>query len=163
MLQIQNALTRTVKEQTVEKLEKAFQNSAVVYGMRFKNLSVSCGIMNFQSRRGLSSNPDTKSLLTTFRLSGETNDTVSANSASWSNNLRLQKHIATGSSREARLGDNNTSYQGAVLSHCACNGCVTMQQSRHFFALALDTADWLIALSIKSAVLRLLLASSLLC
>lgn len=39
-LTIQNALTRTVKEQTVEKLEKAFQNSAVVYGMRFKNLSV---------------------------------------------------------------------------------------------------------------------------
>lgn len=40
-LQIQNALTRAVKEQTVEKLEKAFENSAVVYGMRFKNLSVS--------------------------------------------------------------------------------------------------------------------------
>ncbi|DBB14809.1 hypothetical protein WJX82_009677 [Trebouxia sp. C0006] len=39
-LTIQNALTRKVKEQTVEKLEKAFQESAVVYGMRFKNISV---------------------------------------------------------------------------------------------------------------------------
>lgn len=44
-LQIQNALTRAVKEQTVEKLEKAFENSAVVYGMRFKNLSVSSAIV----------------------------------------------------------------------------------------------------------------------
>ena len=41
-LQIQNALSRAVKEQTVEKLERAFEQSAVVYGMRFKNLSVSC-------------------------------------------------------------------------------------------------------------------------
>ena len=40
-LQIQNALSRVQKEQTVEKLERAFEQSAVVYGMRFKNLSVS--------------------------------------------------------------------------------------------------------------------------
>ena len=41
ILQIQNALSRVQKEQTVEKLERAFEKSAVVYGMRFKNLSVS--------------------------------------------------------------------------------------------------------------------------
>ncbi|KAL3158811.1 Plastid ribosomal protein L10, imported to chloroplast, large ribosomal subunit [Trebouxia sp. C0010 RCD-2024] len=39
-LTIQNALSRAQKEQTVEKLERAFEKSAVVYGMRFKNLSV---------------------------------------------------------------------------------------------------------------------------
>lgn len=41
ILQIQNALSRVQKEETVEKLERAFEKSAVVYGMRFKNLSVS--------------------------------------------------------------------------------------------------------------------------
>jgi len=39
-LTVHNALSRAVKEETVEKLEKAFRESAVVYGMRFKNLSV---------------------------------------------------------------------------------------------------------------------------
>jgi len=39
-LTIRNALSRVQKEQTVEKLERAFEKSAVVYGMRFKNLSV---------------------------------------------------------------------------------------------------------------------------
>ena len=41
VLQIHNALSRVNKEQTVEKLERAFEQSAIVYGMRFKNLSVS--------------------------------------------------------------------------------------------------------------------------
>ena len=41
LLQVHNALSRAVKEETVEKLEKAFRDSAIVYGMRFKDLNVS--------------------------------------------------------------------------------------------------------------------------
>ena len=39
--QVQNALGRKEKEQTVEKLTKAFEESTAVFGMRFQNISVS--------------------------------------------------------------------------------------------------------------------------
>lgn len=39
--QVQNALTRQAKEETVAKLEAAFKDSAIVYGMKFKDLNVS--------------------------------------------------------------------------------------------------------------------------
>lgn len=41
LLQIQNALGRKEKEQTVEKLTKAFEESTAVFGIRFQNISVS--------------------------------------------------------------------------------------------------------------------------
>ena len=40
LLQVENALTRARKEQIVAKLEKAFEGSAVVFGMHYKGLSV---------------------------------------------------------------------------------------------------------------------------
>lgn len=43
--QVHNALTRKVKEETVDKLEKAFRESAIVYGLRFKDLNVCSAIM----------------------------------------------------------------------------------------------------------------------
>lgn len=39
-LTVHNALTKKVKVETVEKLEKAFRESAIVYGLRFKDLNV---------------------------------------------------------------------------------------------------------------------------
>jgi hypothetical protein len=44
---------------------------------------------------------------------GKANDVLSANFASWSENICVQEHIATGSSRETGLGNHHTSYQGA--------------------------------------------------
>lgn len=40
-LQVQNALSRKGKEETVEKLTKAFEESSAVFGIKFNKLSVS--------------------------------------------------------------------------------------------------------------------------
>ena len=40
-MQVEDAINKAKKEQTVEKLEAAFRKSAVVFGTRFQNLSVS--------------------------------------------------------------------------------------------------------------------------
>jgi len=101
-----------VKEQTVEKLEKAFQESAVVYGMRFKNLSVRLqrGASHMSACYGAG-----WSCISPAHVPppGKANDLLSANFASWSKDIRVQEHIATGSSRETGLGNHHTSYQGA--------------------------------------------------
>ena len=98
MLQIQNALTRAEKEETVEKLEKAFQKSAVVYGMKFKNLSVSYLLVTSSGcAAGLH-----KHVRMRFSA-GEANDTLSANFTGWSNKLCMQEHIVESRGRKARL------------------------------------------------------------
>ena len=119
-LQIQNALTRLQKEQTVEKLERAFEKSAVVYGLRFKNLSVSlCPsaarimlVPNEFTEQYMSSVCSDTISLSTGTLSGETNDRFSTDVAAWSCHLCVQKYIAAGCCREEGLGVNYTRYQG---------------------------------------------------
>ncbi len=102
-----------MKEQTVEKLEKAFQESAVVYGMRFKNISVRLqrGALHMSAWYGAGC-----ACISPARVSpGQANDVLSANFASWSKNIRVQEHIAAGGSRETGLGNHHTSHQGAFL------------------------------------------------
>ena len=97
----------------MEKLEKAFQESAVVYGMRFKNISVRLqrGALHMSAWYGA-----VCSCISPAHVPpGQANDVLSANFASWSKNIRVQEHIAAGGSRETGLGNHHTSHQGAFL------------------------------------------------
>lgn len=94
----------------MEKLEKAFQESAVVYGMRFKNLSVRLQLVLCICHLGAGCSCISAAHVP---LPGKANDILSANFATWSKDICVQEHIATGSSRETGLGNHHTSYQGA--------------------------------------------------